>query len=46
MGVNIVRVCLLVVDSGNVLMICRNGNEKDIRKFLNDAMMKLGDEFV
>ena len=37
---------LLVVDSGNVLMICRNGNEKDIRKFLNDAMMKLGDEFV
>ena len=37
---------LLVVYSGNVLMICRNGNEKDIRKFLNDAMMKLGDEFV
>ena len=37
---------LLVVDSDNVLMICRKGNEKDIRKFLNDAMMKLGDEFV
>lgn len=37
---------LLVVDSGNVLMICRKGNEKDIRKFLNDAMMKLGEEYV
>ena len=37
---------LLVVDSGNVLMICRKGNEKDIRKFLNDAKMKLGDKFV
>ena len=37
---------LLVVDSGNVLMICRKGNEKDIRKFLNDAKMKLGEDYV
>ena len=37
---------LLVVDSGNVLMICRNSDEKDIRKFRNEVKMKLGDEFV
>ena len=37
---------LLVVDSGDVLMICRKEDEKDIRKFLNDAKMKLGDKFA
>ena len=37
---------LLVVDSDNVLMICRKGNEGDIRKFLNDAKMKLGDKYI
>lgn len=37
---------LLVVDSGNVLMICHKGDEKDIRKFLNDAKMKLGDKMA
>lgn len=37
---------LLIVDYGNVLMVCKKGNEGDIRKFLNDAHMKLGEEFV
>lgn len=37
---------LLVVDCGNVLMICKKGNEGDIRKFRNSARMKLGEEFA
>ena len=37
---------LLVVDNGNVLMVCRKGNERDIRKFLNDTRMKLGDKYL
>lgn len=37
---------LLVVDSGNVLMVCRKGSEQNIRKFLNDVRMKLGEEFL
>lgn len=37
---------LLVVDSGDVLMICRKGDEKNIRRFLNDAKMKLGDKMA
>ncbi len=37
---------LLVVDSGNVLMICRKEDEREIRKFLNDVKMKLGDEYA
>ncbi|MBR5813651.1 MAG: mannose-1-phosphate guanylyltransferase, partial [Bacteroidaceae bacterium] len=37
---------LLVVDSGDVLMICRKEDEGEIRKFLNDAKMKLGEEFA
>ena len=34
---------LLIVDTDDVLMICKKGNERDIRKFLNDAKMKLGE---
>ena len=37
---------LLVVDSDNVLMICRKGSEKNVRKFVNDVRMKLGDEYL
>ncbi len=37
---------LLVVDSGNVLMLCKKGSEKHIRKFLNDVRMKLGEEYL
>jgi len=37
---------MLVIDSENVLMICRKGDEKEIRKILNDVKMKLGDKFL
>lgn len=37
---------LLIVDTGSVLMVCKKGNEGDIRKFLNDARMKFGDKYV
>ena len=37
---------LLVIDSGDVLMICRKGSEGDVRRFLNDAKMKIGDKFA
>jgi mannose-1-phosphate guanylyltransferase len=37
---------LLVVDSGDMLMICRKGNEGDIRKILNDTKMKLGENMA
>ena len=34
---------LVVVDTEDILMICKKGNERDIRKFLNEAKMKLGE---
>ena len=34
---------MLVVDTAEVLLVCKKGNERDIRKFLNDAKMKLGE---
>ena len=34
---------LVVVDTDDVLMICKKGNDRDIRKFLNDARMKIGE---
>lgn len=37
---------LLVVDSDNVLMICRKGSEENIRKFINDVRMKLGEDYL
>ena len=37
---------LLVVDSDDVLMICRKGCEGDVRRFLNDAKIKIGDKFA
>lgn len=37
---------LLVVDSDDVLMICKKGNEGDIRKFLNAAKMKIGENMA
>ena len=35
---------MLVVDTESALVICRKGNEQDIRKFLNDAKMKFGNK--
>ena len=37
---------LLIVDTDNALMICKKGNESNIRKFLNDVHMKLGEEYI
>lgn len=34
----------MVVEDGNVLVICKKDDQKAIRKFVNDAKMKFGDE--
>lgn len=36
----------LVAESDNVLLICKKDEEHAIRKYVSDAQMKLGDEFV
>ncbi|MCH5175679.1 MAG: mannose-1-phosphate guanylyltransferase [Prevotellaceae bacterium] len=36
----------IVVEEGNVLVICKKGDQKNIRKFVNDAQLNLGEEFV
>lgn len=37
---------LMIVDTEEVLMVCRKGNEDEIRRFLNDAKMKLGEKMA
>lgn len=36
----------VVVEEGNVLLICKKGDKMNIRKFVNDAQLNLGEEFV
>lgn len=36
----------VVVEDGNVLVVCKKDNQKNIRKFVNDARLNLGEEFV
>ena len=36
----------VVVEEGNVLVICKKGDQKNIRKFVNDAQLNLGEDFV
>ncbi len=36
----------VVVEEGNVLVICKKDDQKAIRKFVNDAQLNLGEEFV
>lgn len=36
----------VVVEEGNVLVICKKSDPKAIRKYVNDAQLNLGDEFV
>jgi mannose-1-phosphate guanylyltransferase len=36
----------LVADTNNVLLICKKDDESTIRRYVNDAQIKLGDEFV
>ena len=36
----------LIAESNNVLLICRKDEEHAIRKYVNDAQIQLGDEFI
>ncbi|MBO4664409.1 MAG: mannose-1-phosphate guanylyltransferase [Bacteroidaceae bacterium] len=36
----------MVVEDGNVLVICKKDDQKSIRKFVNDAQLEFGEEFV
>ena len=36
----------VIVEDDNVLVICRKGDQKNIRKFVNDAQLNLGEEYV
>lgn len=36
----------LIAESDNVLLICRKDEEHSIRKYVNDAQMQLGDEYI
>lgn len=36
----------LVVESNNVLLICKKEEEHAIRKYVNEAQMKLGDDYI
>ncbi len=36
----------LVAESGNVLLICRKDEEHAIRKYVNDAQIKLGEDYI
>ncbi|KAA6314663.1 hypothetical protein EZS27_034754, partial [termite gut metagenome] len=36
----------LVAESDNVLLICKKDEEHTIRKYVNDARIKMGDEYV
>ena len=36
----------LVAESGNVLLICKKDEEHSIRRYVNDAQMKLGEDYI
>ena len=36
----------IVVDSGDVLMICPKSGEQNIKKFIDDVKFKIGDRFI
>ena len=36
----------VVAEEGNVLVVCKKDDQKNIRKFVNDAQLNLGEEFV
>ncbi|MCZ4237897.1 hypothetical protein O4H25_13745, partial [Staphylococcus equorum] len=36
----------LIAESDNVLLICKKDEEHDIRKYVNDAQIKLGDDYI
>ncbi len=36
----------IVVDSGNIILICKKQDEQQIRTFVNDVMIRKGEEYV
>ena len=36
----------LIAESDNVLLICKKDEEHAIRKYVNDAQIKLGEEYI
>ena len=36
----------IVVESDNVLLVCRKANEQQIRQFVNDVRLEKGEKFV
>lgn len=36
----------IVVESDNILLICRKSQEQEIRQFVNDVKLKKGDEYI
>ena len=36
----------LVVDTDDVLVICRRNNETDFKRYINDAMLKYGEKYL
>ncbi len=36
----------IVVESGDVLLVCRKENEQNIKNIVNDVKLKLGDKFI
>jgi len=36
----------IVVEEDNTLLVCRKGDEQQIRKFVNDVKSKKGEKFV
>jgi len=36
----------ILVEDGNVLLICKKENEQEIKKYLNDVLSDKGDEYI
>ncbi|PKP36233.1 MAG: mannose-1-phosphate guanylyltransferase, partial [Bacteroidetes bacterium HGW-Bacteroidetes-14] len=36
----------IVVEDGGILLVCRKGDEQQIRQFVNDVMIEKGEKFI
>ena len=36
----------IVVEDNDILVVCRKGDEQQIRQFLNDVMIEKGDKYI
>ena len=36
----------IIVDSDNVLLVCRKADEQQIRQFVNDVRLEKGEKFI